>query len=281
VPGHNFQVSIQNQRPCIVFTASLRGTVEGWALYCEKVAAFDMGLAVENEDAIPPVTKEIAVHRQLSYLQYRLLRTVRCIVDPGYHYPGLTPALPNGWSRQDVVDFMTDNTLEIIPFIESEADRYVQLPGQAVSYYIGALVYEENRARAEAELGADFDLREWHDVQLRYMVQSVDNINALTDFYIEQKKAGTFNQVWPPITRQPQKPVWSNINFPQSQFVNLTTRDVDGNVANKTVEVDLDPEQVKKAKRECMKIIREFEKKLISREFSNSLPEEIKNLLNK
>jgi uncharacterized protein (DUF885 family) len=69
-----------------------------------------------------------------------------------------------GWSRQEAIDYMVANTAESEAGIASEVDRYIAVPGQATAYLTGSLVIQELRARAEAELGDEFDIREFHDL---------------------------------------------------------------------------------------------------------------------
>jgi uncharacterized protein (DUF885 family) len=91
-------------------------------------------------------------------LSYEMWRACRLVVDTGMH------AL--GWTRQQAIDFMAENTSSTLLNITNEVDRYIAWPGQALAYKLGELKIRELRALAEKELGARFDLREFHDLVL-------------------------------------------------------------------------------------------------------------------
>jgi uncharacterized protein (DUF885 family) len=91
-------------------------------------------------------------------LSYEMWRACRLVVDTGMH------AL--GWTRQQAIDFMAENTSSTLLNIANEVDRYIAWPGQALAYKLGELKIRELRALAEKELGAGFNLREFHDVVL-------------------------------------------------------------------------------------------------------------------
>ena len=91
-------------------------------------------------------------------LLYEMWRACRLVVDPGMH--------AKGWSRQQAIDFMLANTALSELNIQTEVDRYIGWPGQACGYKIGELKISKLRAQAERRLGADFDLRAFHDVVL-------------------------------------------------------------------------------------------------------------------
>ncbi len=147
VPGHHLQLALQqemtgapNFRRCTPGTAF----VEGWALYAER-----LGL-------------EVGFYRDpysnFGRLVYEMWRACRLVVDPGMHCLG--------WTRQQAIEFMAENTALSRLNIENEVDRYIAWPGQALAYKIGELKLRELRAQAEAALGARFDLRQFHRVLL-------------------------------------------------------------------------------------------------------------------
>ncbi len=144
-PGHHLQVSVGLEGPGVhpilqFFFSS--GLGEGWALYTERLAD-EMGLYTDDVD-------------RLGMLSNEAFRAARLVVDPGMH------AL--GWTRQEAIDYMVAHTASSEAEVESEIDRYIAVPGQATAYLTGSLVIQELRARAEAELGDRFDIREFHDL---------------------------------------------------------------------------------------------------------------------
>ncbi len=147
VPGHHFQLTIAQELtdlPLLRRLASITAFDEGWGLYAERLAD-EMGL----------YSDDIA---RLGMLSEDSMRACRLVVDTGLH--------AKGWSRQTAVDFMVANTATSRVEIETEVDRYISAPGQALAYMVGRLEIQRIRAAAAATLGDRFDLRAFHDVVL-------------------------------------------------------------------------------------------------------------------
>jgi len=171
VPGHHMQLSVQQQleglpkfrRHGLGFNAY----VEGWALYAEQLG------------------KEVGFYQDpvsdYGRLSSELFRAVRLVVDTGIH--------AKGWSRDQVVDFMRKSGAVDEPTIQSETDRYISWPAQALSYKLGQLKFRELRERAQQELGPKFDLRTFHDEMLNGGALPLDMLEARTDKWIAQQKA--------------------------------------------------------------------------------------------
>src|SRR5262249_6578765 len=118
--------------------------VEGWALYTERLAD-EMGLYSSDVDRI-------------GMLSYDAWRSCRLVVDTGMH--------AMGWSRQQAIDYMVRNTRLAANTIESEVDRYITWPGQALAYKMGQLEILSLRDEAKQRLGDRFDIRAFHDAVL-------------------------------------------------------------------------------------------------------------------
>ncbi|SDM77654.1 DUF885 domain-containing protein [Allokutzneria albata] len=147
VPGHHFQIAISQELtdlPMLRRVSVVNAYAEGWGLYTERLAE-EMGLY--SDDVM-----------RLGMLSMDSMRAARLVVDSGVH------AL--GWSRQQVVDYLTENTPMPAVEISSETDRYISYPGQALSYMVGRLEILRLRAEAERALGDRFDIRAFHDVVL-------------------------------------------------------------------------------------------------------------------
>ena len=170
VPGHHMQLSVQQQltglpkfrQHGLGFTAY----IEGWALYAEQLG------------------KEVGFYQDpvsdYGRLSSELFRAVRLVVDTGIH--------AKGWSRDQVVEFFRKSGAVDEPTIQSETDRYISWPAQALSYKLGQLKFRELRERAEKELGPKFDLRKFHDEMLNGGTLPLDVLDARTDKWIAEQK---------------------------------------------------------------------------------------------
>ena len=144
VPGHHLQSTLAQELDVPEFRRDLNHSAfgEGWGLYSERLGK-EMGFYKDP-------------YSDFGRLTYEAWRACRLIVDTGMH--------AFGWSRQQAVDLMLANTALSVSDINNEIDRYITWPAQALSYKIGELKIRELRARAEAELGSEFDIRRFHDV---------------------------------------------------------------------------------------------------------------------
>jgi uncharacterized protein (DUF885 family) len=146
-PGHHMQISIAQELtdvPTFRTQAHFSVYSEGWGLYSEKLAK-EMG---QFKDP----------YMDFGRLTAEMWRAIRLVVDTGLH--------AKGWTQEQSVQYFLDNSAIPEGAVRSEVRRYITTPGQATSYKIGMLKIEELRARAEAALGDNFDIRDFHDVVL-------------------------------------------------------------------------------------------------------------------
>jgi uncharacterized protein (DUF885 family) len=171
VPGHHMQLSVQQQLTGLpkfrLHGLGFNAYIEGWALYAEQLG------------------KEVGFYQDpvsdYGRLSSELFRAVRLVVDTGIH--------AKGWSRDQVVDFMRKSGAVDEPTIQSETDRYIAWPAQALSYKLGQLKIRELRDRAQKELGPKFDIRTFHDEILDGGTLPLDLLEARTDKWIGVQKA--------------------------------------------------------------------------------------------
>jgi uncharacterized protein (DUF885 family) len=171
VPGHHFQISTAQElkglpqfRKLIPFTAYQ----EGWALYTEWLAK-DAGWYEGDPFG------------DLGRLQAELFRAVRLVVDTGIH--------AERWPREQAIAYMLEKTGMGEKEVTAEIERYIVNPGQACAYKVGMLKIRELRSRAQQELGAKFDQREFHDVVLKNGALPLEILEKLVNDYIATKKA--------------------------------------------------------------------------------------------
>ncbi|HTO88569.1 MAG TPA: DUF885 family protein [Thermoanaerobaculia bacterium] len=171
VPGHHLQIAIAQeledlppQRQQAGYTAFM----EGWALYSERLG------------------KEVGFYQDpyndYGRLQDEMLRAIRLVVDTGFH--------SKKWTRQQVVEFFHDHSAIDEVEVQSETDRYISDPGQALAYKIGQLKILELRERSKKELGDRFDIRKFHDTVLDAGALPLDVLSARVDSWVASERAG-------------------------------------------------------------------------------------------
>lgn len=147
VPGHHHQIALQQELDLPAFrrhAAFFTAFTEGWGLYSERLG-IEMGMYDTPA-------------RDMGRLSYEMWRATRLVVDTGMHW--------KGWSREQAIAYMLDNTALSGANIAAEVNRYISWPGQALGYKIGEIRIRQLRAEAEQALGAGFDLRAFHDTVL-------------------------------------------------------------------------------------------------------------------
>ena len=145
-PGHAFQMPIimENKQLPAFRRVYISAYGEGWALYCER-------LGTEMGSYHTP-------YERFGMLSYQAWRAARLVVDTGLH--------AQGWTREQAQQYLRDNTALSEHEIETETDRYIAWPAQALSYYLGEMQIQKDRSKAEAALGPKFNLRAFHDTVL-------------------------------------------------------------------------------------------------------------------
>jgi uncharacterized protein (DUF885 family) len=172
IPGHHMQLSVAqklSELPNFRRHGGNSGYIEGWALYAEQLG------------------KEVGFYQDpvsdYGRLSSELFRAVRLVVDTGIH--------SEGWSRDQVVEFFRESGAVDEPTIQAETDRYIAWPAQALAYKLGQLKFLELRERARKELGAQFDIKSFHDEMLNGGVLPLDLLDARTNDWIREQKHHT------------------------------------------------------------------------------------------
>ena len=170
VPGHHLQISLNNELPKDKIPKFRRNLYlsaygEGWGLYAETLAD-EMGIYTTPYEKFGKFT-------------YEMWRACRLVVDTGIH--------AKGWSRQQVIDYLAENTALSIHEVTTETDRYISWPGQAISYKIGEIKIRELRKKAENELKEKFNIRDFHEVILGVGTVTLSIMENRVNNYINQK----------------------------------------------------------------------------------------------
>jgi uncharacterized protein (DUF885 family) len=165
-PGHAFQMPVameQKGRPAFR-NAYISAYGEGWALYSERLGV-EMGMYETPYEVF-------------GMLSYQAWRASRLVVDTGIH--------SKGWTRKQAQDYLKANTALSEHEIETEVDRYISWPGQALSYYLGEMSIINARKKAEAALGSKFDIRAFHDTVLQLGSVPLPVLEARIDLFIKE-----------------------------------------------------------------------------------------------
>ncbi|MDP4945635.1 MAG: DUF885 domain-containing protein [Alishewanella sp.] len=170
VPGHHLQISLAREQTTLAdyrrtFYTSAFG--EGWGLYAEYLG-IEMGFYQDP-------------YSNFGRLTYEMWRAARLVVDTGMH--------SLGWSRQQAIDFLAQNTALSLHNVQTEIDRYISWPGQALSYKLGELTIKRLRQEAEQKLAERFDIREFHQVVLGNGSVPLAVLEQQVRRYIAQKLA--------------------------------------------------------------------------------------------
>jgi len=165
VPGHHLQIALARELtdlPAFRRNTYLSAFGEGWALYCEKLGV-EMGMYKTP-------------YEDFGRLGYEMWRACRLVVDTGMHW--------KGWSREQGLDYLRQNTALPEHEVRTEIDRYIAWPGQALSYKLGEIRFWALRHKAERALGPKFDLRAFHDTVLAEGAMTLPMLERRIDAYV-------------------------------------------------------------------------------------------------
>lgn len=171
VPGHHLQIAIMQEQKNLPDFRRHEGStamIEGWALYAEKLAQ-EMGFYQDD-------------FSQYGRLNFEIWRAVRLVVDTGIHY--------YKWSRDEAIKYCLENSGEEEHEIEVEVDRYIAMPGQALSYKIGELKVLELRGKAMDSFGSNFNIKEFHDRLLENGGLPLFELETVIKRWMESKPDG-------------------------------------------------------------------------------------------
>ncbi len=168
-PGHHFQISLAQENEALPAFQRFGGNtayVEGWALYAESLGP-ELGMFTDP-------------YQLYGHLNDEILRAMRLVVDTGIH--------AQGWSRDRAIKYMLDNSAMSETDATAEVERYIAIPGQALAYKIGAITIRRLRTKAEARLGAKFDVRDFHAQVLMSGALPMNVLEAKIDRWIAARR---------------------------------------------------------------------------------------------
>jgi uncharacterized protein (DUF885 family) len=172
-PGHAFQMPIaleHKDQPAFRQHTYISAYGEGWALYCEKLG-LEMGMYKTPYD-------------RFGMLGYQIWRAARLVIDTGIH--------SQGWTRERAIAYLRSYTALPEHEIETEVDRYIAWPAQALSYYLGEMAIVKARAKAEKELGTRFNIRAFHDTVLEMGSVPLPVLTTRVDRFIAEGGRGPY-----------------------------------------------------------------------------------------
>ena len=170
IPGHHLQLSLQQEAdlPLIRKISGFTAYIEGWALYAEQLAG-EMGMYDHDPFG------------RIGYLHDATLRAARLVIDSGLH--------AMKWSREQSIQYYVDNLGDPDSAATTEVERYCVWPGQACAYMLGKLTWLKLREKAKSELGAKYDIRQFHDAGLLSAAMPLTVLESVIGNYIAAKKA--------------------------------------------------------------------------------------------
>jgi uncharacterized protein (DUF885 family) len=169
VPGHHLQIALSQELtelPSFRRNLYVNAFGEGWGLYCEYLGT-EMGFYKD------PYTL-------FGRLTYEMWRACRLVIDVALH--------TKGWTRQQAVDYLASHTALSMHEVNTEVNRYISWPGQALAYKMGELKIRELRKKAEDQLKDKFDIREFHDLILSQGTVTLEIMDQMVERYILTKK---------------------------------------------------------------------------------------------
>ncbi len=170
MPGHHLQIALTAELetlPSFRRNMYINAFGEGWGLYAEYLG-YELGLYTD------PIS-------EFGRLTYEMWRACRLVIDTGVHYMG--------WTRDEAVAYLADNSALSIHEVNTEINRYITWPGQALAYKMGEITIKNLRAQAEEELGEHFNVKEFHDIVLSKGTVTMSILEEIVERWIDEKKA--------------------------------------------------------------------------------------------